>query len=115
MRNPGNNNSQADTENIRPSFAWIAVTNRCNLNCTHCQRGMLKKQGLLKLAEMSEQVFNRLESEVFPHLKRIQFGGNNFGEQLTASNWDMFFEKVSKRNIDISILSLTALCLIPSG
>ncbi len=105
MEKPGHAPSQIDSKACWPSFGWIAVTSRCNLNCTHCQRGMLKERGLLTPSEMSLKVFNRLESEVFPHLKKLQFGGNNFGEQLSASNWDTFFERVSKRNIDISIVS----------
>jgi MoaA/NifB/PqqE/SkfB family radical SAM enzyme len=55
--------------------------------------------------EMSWKVFNRLESEVFPYLKRIQFGGNNFGEQLLASNWDSFFERISKFKLGISVVT----------
>jgi radical SAM protein with 4Fe4S-binding SPASM domain len=88
-----------------PSFAWIALTNRCNLNCSHCQRGVLKEQGLLRNREMSWDVFNRLETEVFPHLKRIQFGGSNFGEQLLASKWDDIFKKVRKRNMRMVIVT----------
>jgi radical SAM protein with 4Fe4S-binding SPASM domain len=88
-----------------PSFAWIAVTSRCNLSCTHCQRGLLKQQGLLKGHEMSGRVFQKLESEVFPHLDRIQFGGNNFGEQLMASKWDDIFAIISKLKIDTSIVT----------
>lgn len=88
-----------------PSFAWIAVTNKCNLDCAHCQRGLLKGQGLLKPREMSWRVFSKLESELFPHLTKIQFGGNNLGEQLLASNWDSFIDRVIKLNIEISIVS----------
>ena len=88
-----------------PTFAWVALTNGCNLKCTHCQRGLLQKQGLIRQTEMSWKVFKRLDSEVLPHLERIQFGGNNFGEQLCASTWDKFFARVSKRNIGISIVT----------
>lgn len=88
-----------------PSFAWIAVTNRCNLKCAHCQREFLKEQGLIKPQDMPWQIFNKLEAELFPHLKRIQFGGNNFGEPLLASNWDCYFERANKYNICISIIS----------
>lgn len=88
-----------------PSFAWVAVTNRCNLKCAHCQRELLKEQGLIKSQDMPWQIFNKLDAELFPHLKRIQFGGNNFGEPLLASNWDSFFEMISKFKIGISIVS----------
>jgi radical SAM protein with 4Fe4S-binding SPASM domain len=88
-----------------PSFAWIAVTNKCNLRCTHCQRELLKAHGLLKPREIAWKLFRRLEAEVFPYLERIQFGGNNFGEQLKASRWDEVFEIVSKFKIDISLVT----------
>lgn len=88
-----------------PSFAWVSVTNKCNLGCDHCQRRLLKKQGLIVTKEMSARVFERLERELIPSLRRIQFGGNNFGEQLSASNWDDIFARVSKFNIDISLVS----------
>jgi radical SAM protein with 4Fe4S-binding SPASM domain len=88
-----------------PSFAWIALTSKCNLKCTHCQREFLKSQGLLKPRVMSQQVFEQLESEVLPHLERVQFGGNNFGEQLATSRWDDVFETVGKHEMDISIVT----------
>ncbi len=88
-----------------PSFAWIAVTNRCNLKCAHCQREFLKEQGLIKPQDMPWQIFNKLEAELFPHLERVQFGGNNFGEPLLASNWDSYFERANKYNVDVSIVS----------
>jgi radical SAM protein with 4Fe4S-binding SPASM domain len=104
MKKFGDNPPQTGSAPL-PTFAWIAVTNRCNLRCTHCQRGLLRELGLLRHREMSWKVFNKLESEVFPHLKRIQFGGNNFGEQLLASNWDSFFERISKLKLGISIVT----------
>lgn len=65
----------------------------------------LIEQGVLKPQEMSKQIFDKLESQLFPHLERIQFGGNNFGEPLLASSWDTFFERVSKLKIRISLVS----------
>jgi len=88
-----------------PSFAWIAVTSKCNLSCGHCQRKLLLQQGLISKKEMSAGVFGKLEKELIPSLKRIQFGGNNFGEQLFASHWDDIFARVTKFNIDISLVS----------
>ncbi len=104
MKEPGFSHTEKVAASL-PTFAWIALTNRCNLDCTHCQRSLLREQGLLKNREMSWKVFNRLEEEVFPSLKRIQFGGNNFGEQLLASKWDDIFEKVRKRNIRMVIVT----------
>ena len=89
----------------KPLFAWIAFSNRCNLNCTHCQRPLLKRQGVLIPTDMSWEVFGKLESDVFPYLKRIQFGGNNFGEQLFAANWDRFFERVSQFGLKITVVT----------
>ncbi len=88
-----------------PAFAWVGLTSRCNLNCSHCQRMRLIKQGVLKPRDISEAVFDKLETELFPHLKRIQFGGNNFGEPLLTSNWDSFFARVSKLGIRISLVT----------
>ncbi|MHA2282348.1 MAG: radical SAM protein [Promethearchaeota archaeon] len=88
-----------------PSFAWVAVSNRCNLRCAHCMRRLLKKQGLIDPGDMSWDLFRKLELEVLPHLERIQFGGNNFGEQMMASNWDLLFERVAKLNIKISVVT----------
>lgn len=92
-----------------PSFAWVAVTNKCNLSCGHCQRKLLKKQGLIATKDMSVKVFEKLERDLIPSLQRIQFGGNNFGEQLSASHWDDIFARVSKFNIDISLVSNSTL------
>lgn len=87
-----------------PTFAWVAYTNKCNLGCKHCQRELLRLQGLMKLREMSDYVFHKLEREVLPHLERIQLGGNNFGEQLLSSNWDSFFTEISKFETSISVV-----------
>jgi radical SAM protein with 4Fe4S-binding SPASM domain len=54
---------------------------------------------------MSSKVFETFASEILPHLTRIQFGGSNFGEQLMASNWDTYFERVSRQKIGISLVS----------
>jgi len=101
--------STADSKQVAlasgPLFAWVAVTNRCNLDCSHCQRGLLKSQGLLEAREMPWKVFETFASEILPHLKRIQFGGSNFGEQLMASHWDTCFERVSKQKVGISLVS----------
>jgi len=65
----------------------------------------LIEQGVLKPQEISEQLFHKLEVQLFPYLKRIQFGGNNFGEPLLASEWDSFFERVRKHKIRISLVT----------
>lgn len=87
-----------------PTSAWVALTDKCNLRCTHCQRELLKKQGLIKGQEMSLQIFDTLEREVFPHLERIQLGGNNFGDQLSSTHWDSFFAEISKFKTNISVV-----------
>ncbi len=98
-----------DTKNIDPTtlptFVWLALTNKCNLKCSHCQRELLKKQGLIKPQEMPDVLFDKIEAQLFQHLERIQFGGNNFGEQLLASLWDCVFERVVKYKINISIVT----------
>jgi len=104
MRKPKHRQATVKSK-FMPRFAWIALTNKCNLKCTHCQRELLKDQGLLKAREMTWELFKKLEEEVFPYLERIQFGGNNFGEQLGFSKWDEAFEIVSKLEIDVSLVT----------
>jgi radical SAM protein with 4Fe4S-binding SPASM domain len=65
----------------------------------------LKGHGLLTETDMSWPVFMRLESEVFPGLRKIQFGGNNYGEQLLAGMWDEVFDRVAQLGIRISVVS----------
>jgi len=88
-----------------PTFAWVGLTSRCNLNCGHCQRMHLIEHDLLKPQEMPGEIFDKLQNQLFGHLKRIQFGGNNFGEPLLASKWDVFFAKARSLKIRISLVT----------
>jgi radical SAM protein with 4Fe4S-binding SPASM domain len=100
-----NRSHQRPTECAMPTFAWVGLTSRCNLDCTHCQRGHLTRNGLLRPAEMPEWIVKKLEAQLFPHLERIQFGGNNFGEPLLASNWDSCFARVCHFRMRISLVT----------
>lgn len=88
-----------------PTFAWIGLTSQCNLKCSHCQRMHLIENNVLKPQEMPEFIFDKLYDQLFIHLKRIQFGGNNFGEPLMAPNWDNYFARVSELGIRISLVT----------
>jgi MoaA/NifB/PqqE/SkfB family radical SAM enzyme len=88
-----------------PTFAWVGLTSHCNLNCGHCQRMHLVKHNLLYPGELSEEIVEKLEAQLFPHLERIQFGGNNFGEPLLASNWDNCFVRVRNLRIRMSLVT----------
>jgi len=94
-----------DNGPLLPSFAWVGLTSRCNLNCAHCQRMHLRAQGVLKPRNMPVEVFDKIEAQLLPHLKRIQFGGNNFGEPLLIPNWDDVFERISRFGLRISVVS----------
>ena len=73
----------------KPTRAWLSVTGRCNLLCTHCPRSLVDEQ-FLSSDEMRPDVFERVTREVFPSLELLRIGGNNLGEQLFARTWDRY-------------------------
>ena len=77
----------------RPRHGWLAITNQCNHRCVHCSLGHVEYRNL-KVVEMSEQVWERLEDELFPYMESVIFGGNNLGEQMVASCWDTYFDRL---------------------
>ena len=77
----------------RPIMAWIAFSSRCNLHCAHCLRRTSRSQAVPENGDMSGELFEIVERELFPYLKRCHFGGNNLGEQLHANNWDRYFAR----------------------
>ena len=70
-----------------PTRAWLSVTGKCNLLCTHCPRSLVDEQ-FLSSDEMTPSVFQRVKQEVFPWLALLRVGGNNLGEQLFAKSWN---------------------------
>jgi MoaA/NifB/PqqE/SkfB family radical SAM enzyme len=45
---------------------------------------------------MSVDIWERLEDELFPFMESIILGGNNLGEQMSASCWDIYFDRLMK-------------------
>jgi len=72
-----------------PTRAWLSVTGKCNLLCTHCPRSLVDEQ-YLSSDEMTPGVFARVKQEVFPWLQLLRVGGNNLGEQLFAKSWTRY-------------------------
>jgi MoaA/NifB/PqqE/SkfB family radical SAM enzyme len=81
--------------NSRPRHGWLAITNQCNHLCIHCSLGHAeyRKQPVI---EMPLSVWERLEDELFPYMESVIFGGNNLGEQMVASCWDTYFDRLMK-------------------
>jgi radical SAM protein with 4Fe4S-binding SPASM domain len=73
----------------KPTRAWLSVTGKCNLLCTHCPRSLVDEQ-YLSSAEMQPSVFERVKREVLPSLRLLRIGGNNLGEQLFAKGWNSY-------------------------
>ena len=60
---------------------------------------------MLKPVDMPMHIFGMIEAQLFSHLERIQFGGNNFGEPLMARNWDEIFSRITKTSSKISLVT----------
>ncbi len=73
----------------RPTKAWLSITGKCNLLCTHCPRSLVDEQ-YLSAEEMTPGVFDRITRELFPTLQLLRIGGNNLGEMLFAKSWGTF-------------------------
>lgn len=86
----------------KPVVAWLAFTGKCNLACSHCIRTLeTRGQG----DDMSEYVFDKLCSQLFPYVERIWLGGNNIGEQLLAKNWDSMIERLSEFPLILDLIT----------
>ena len=78
-----------------PKYAWVSFTGRCNLFCAHCPSRVAGKVPH-SADDMSLELFEKIEAEVFPYLKICKIGGNNTGEQLVARDWDFFMQRIKK-------------------
>jgi MoaA/NifB/PqqE/SkfB family radical SAM enzyme len=77
----------------KPVVAWLAFTGRCNLSCSHCDRTPeMRGHG----EDMTEDVFEKLYSQLFPFVERIWLGGNNTGEQLLARNLESMLDRMGE-------------------
>ena len=78
----------------KPTKAWLSVTGKCNLLCTHCPRSLVDER-YLSAEEMAPAVFGRVKREVFPSLELLRIGGNNLGEQLFAKSWNTYSGEIT--------------------
>lgn len=76
-----------------PTKAWISLSGRCNLNCSHCLR---EKTSIASGSDISLDVFNHIKASVFPYLDICKFGGNNLGEQLITEELDYFLRQIKQ-------------------
>lgn len=79
----------------RPRHGWLAITNECNHRCVHCSIGHVEYRNQ-KIVEMPMRVWERLETDLFPYMESVIFGGNNLGEQMAAACWDTYFDRLSR-------------------
>lgn len=79
----------------RPTRAWFSITGKCNLLCTHCPRSLVEDK-YLSSEDMSQELFQKIEKELFPTLKQCRIGGNTLGEQLFTKNWNEYSERMTK-------------------
>ena len=56
-------------------------------------------------ADISENVFRRLESEVFDKLDACIVGGNNHGEQVLSRWWPRFVNTIRHDNCLVEVVS----------
>jgi len=85
-----------------PVQAWISISGKCNLKCLHCPSRIYD----IKYKEvMSNEMFSKIEKELFPTLIRCRIGGNNVGEQLLPDKWDEYFEIMIKYDFSISLIT----------
>ena len=82
-----------------PTHLWMATTGRCNLRCRHCAFLLKGDSPSEKAGDLHPKVFERLERWIFPSLKTVMIGGNNFSEPLFAKNWDHIFQTISNYSI----------------
>jgi radical SAM protein with 4Fe4S-binding SPASM domain len=78
-----------------PTRAWLSLTGRCNLQCLHCPRTIIKNRNLSSY-DMDPDLFQRIENDLLPMLALCRIGGNNLGEQLCCKRWDEYLEKLAK-------------------
>lgn len=87
--------AQATILKSRPTFAWIGIGGRCNLDCAHCGIPPRDRRDP-HIPELSREVFDMLKTELFPYLETCAFGGNNVGEPLFAECWDEYLEEAAQ-------------------
>jgi radical SAM protein with 4Fe4S-binding SPASM domain len=79
----------------RPTKAWLSITGKCNLLCSHCPRSLVEEQ-YLSSEEMTGEVFDRVKAALFPYLTLLRIGGNNLGEMLFAKSWNRYAAAINQ-------------------
>lgn len=87
--------NQAEKLRSRPRHGWLAITNQCNHRCVHCSLSHVEYRHQ-QIREMSQEVWEKLEVELFPYMESVIFGGNNLGEQMMATCWDRYFDRLCR-------------------
>jgi len=85
---------QAEVLRSMPTKAWLSVTGKCNLLCTHCPRSLIDEQ-FLSSDEITATLFADIQRDLFPSLDMLRIGGNNLGEQLFARSWPTYAREMS--------------------
>lgn len=90
-----------------PQEIWLSITNKCNLNCSHCKLGTPERENMRHAGrvDMSDELFEKIKKQVFPHINKVVFGGNELSEQLSSKKWDYIFNETAKFPMDIHIVS----------
>jgi len=85
--------------NSNPSFAWFALTSRCNMMCEHCPVVRKSEEN----ADIIEEVYERFCKEILPTLEEVTIGANNYGEQLLSKRIVNFLERTNNEGVKVKI------------
>lgn len=93
--------------NSHPQEIWLSVTNKCNLNCSHCKLTRPEKENMRqsKRVDIDDKLFEKIKTQVFPFINKVVFGGTELSEQLFNKNWDYIFDQTAKFPLDIHIIT----------
>ncbi len=86
----------------RPTHAVLSLTGRCNLDCAHC--GIRKGRRIpLSAADISDEVFDKIDRDLLPYVSRVTLGGGNDAEQMFARKWDYYFGRMCKYDFELTL------------
>ena len=82
-----------------PAQIWLETTTRCNIRCRTCPR----RYGPATGADLSLEVFRRVEEALFPTLKHVELQG--WGEPLLAENFPVFYDSARRHGVRVSFIT----------